>query len=85
MFKDSNNSGKIRTMAEIIVNPNIVFDGRAILCQLFCESCAATFCGAWRNDWVSKLCRECQNGQVTPVVAYEICKTVFEPSGVKLN
>ena len=72
-------------MADVIINPNTKFDGRPILCQLFCENCETTYCGSWRNDWISKLCRECENGYVKPVIDYAICKNVFLPSGFLLN
>jgi hypothetical protein len=72
-------------MADIVLNQNVLYDGRAILCQLFCESCEATYCGSWRNDWISKNCRECGNGRVKPVIDYSICKLVFAPSGCLLN
>ncbi len=72
-------------MAGIIVNPNTTFDGRPIFCQLVCDYCHAIYCGGWRNDWISKPCRECDKGRATPLIEYEICKTVFEPSGDKLN
>ncbi len=69
----------------ITFNPKTVFNGKPILCQLFCGSCKAQYCGSWRNDWISKDCRKCGKGQVKPIISAEIWKIMFEPDGAQLN
>lgn len=69
----------LELMAEIIFNPKVAFNGRPILCQLFCENCDDTYCGAWRNDWISTTCRECGEAQVKPIVSYEMKLKMIMP------
>jgi hypothetical protein len=68
-----------------IFNPFENYNGRPVLCQLFCHDCRADFGGAWRNDWLVRKCSSCGNYSVLPVIDYPILVETDFPQGAALN
>lgn len=61
-----------RSVNGIDFNLRVVFNGKPILCQLVCDCCKTQYCGAWRNDWLLVICRECKKGKAKPIIDYKL-------------